>query len=221
MTFSRQAPDSLPGTLPVFPLSGVLLLPRGQLPLNIFEPRYLNMIDDALATDRMIGMIQPHATDAESAGDTAPVYEVGCAGRIASFSETGDGRYLITLSGVSRFRIARELDLVNGYRRVETDFAPFAGDLGDEVEPTPNRNDLLHVVRPYFEQNGMAADWSELDELPDDALVTALSMVSPFGPPEKQALLECQGLAERCRLLVSLMRMAAHDPDSGIEPVRH
>jgi len=221
MTFSRQAPDSLPGTLPVFPLSGALLLPRGQLPLNIFEPRYLSMVDDALAGDRLIGMVQPHATGAETADDAAPVYEIGCAGRITTFSETGDERYMITLSGISRFRISRELDLVNGYRLVESDFSPFIGDLGDEVESTPGRDDLLHAVRPYFEKNGMAADWSELEELPDAALVTALSMVSPFDPPEKQALLECGGLSERCDLLVSLMRMAAHDPDSAHETIRH
>jgi Lon protease-like protein len=168
----------LPSTIPVFPLAGVLLLPRGSLPLNIFEPRYLAMTEDALATtDRLIGMIQP--TEPERGDKPPSLYTVGCAGRIASFSETDDGRYLITLSGVCRFGVSEEVATMRGYRRVVPDFARY----------------------------GMSADWNAITDSPDDRLVTTLSMFCPFEPQEKQALLECATLAERSATLVALLEM--------------
>ena len=214
-------PETLPDTLAVFPLSGAFLLPRARLPLNIFESRYLNLTEDALASDCMMGMVQPRETGAETFGNTAPIYDVGCAGRITSFSETDDGRYLIELTGLCRFRVRGELEMVDGYRRVEPDFKPYLGDLADDDGETADRDRLLAEVRPFFEGRGMAADWSALAQLPDDALVTALAMVAPFGTPEKQALLECVGLAERCRLLVSLIEIATHELEAGTAPSCH
>ena len=207
--------------LAVFPLSGAVLLPRGRLPLNIFEPRYLKMTEDALACDRIIGMVQPRETGAETFGNTAPIYDVGCAGCITSSSETDDGRYLIELTGLCRFRVCCELEMVDGYRRVEPDFRPYLGDLTNDDGEAADRDRLLAGMRPFFESRGIATDWSAIAQLPDDALVTALSMVAPLGVPEKQALLECDGLAERCQLLVSLIEFGAHELVAGSVPSCH
>jgi Lon protease-like protein len=196
----------LPSTIPIFPLPGVLLLPRGTLPLNIFEPRYLAMTEDALATpDRLIGMIQP--TEPERADKPPAVYSVGCAGRIASFSETDDGRYLITLSGVCRFTVFEEIATMRGYRRVVPDFARWQGDLAEAPRVTIERERLLAALKAYFTRNGMSADWSAINDSPDDRLVTTLSMFCPFEPQEKQALLECETLAERSATLIALLEM--------------
>ena len=196
----------LPSTIPIFPLPGVLLLPRGTLPLNIFEPRYLAMTEDALATpDRLIGMIQP--TEPEREDKPPAVYSVGCAGRIASFSETDDGRYLITLSGVCRFTVFEEIATMRGYRRVVPDFARWQGDLAEAPRVTIERDRLLAALKAYFARNGMSADWSAINDSPDDRLVTTLSMFCPFEPQEKQALLECETLAERSATLIALLEM--------------
>jgi Lon protease-like protein len=196
----------LPSTIPVFPLAGVLLLPRGSLPLNIFEPRYLAMTEDALATtDRLIGMIQP--TEPERGDKPPSLYTVGCAGRIASFSETDDGRYLITLSGVCRFGVSEEVATMRGYRRVVPDFARWQDDLAEPAHATIERDRLLAALKGYFARNGMSADWNAITDSPDDRLVTTLSMFCPFEPQEKQALLECTTLAERSATLVALLEM--------------
>jgi Lon protease-like protein len=199
--------SDLPSTIPVFPLPGVLLLPRGTLPLNIFEPRYLAMTEDALATsDRLIGMIQP--TEPERENKPPSLYSVGCAGRIASFSETDDGRYLITLSGVCRFGVSDEVATMRGYRRVVPDFARWQGDLITEAaHASIERDRLLAALKAYFARNGMSADWNAITDSPDDRLVTTLSMFCPFEPQEKQALLECEGLAERAATLIALLEM--------------
>lgn len=210
--------EDLPTTLPIFPLPGVLLLPRGRLPLNIFEPRYLNMTVDALAArDRLIGMIQP--LDPKAAGAAPPLYGIGCAGRITAFSETEDGRYLITLSGVCRFRVAEEIPTTRGYRRVRPDFAPFRADLADEGSSCFDRERLLGVLKAYFATHGIGADWEAIRAAADDCLVTTLAMLCPFAPTEKQALLECSDLGERSAFLHALLEMALAAP-SG-DAARH
>ena len=170
-----EAP-ALPEIIPIFPLAGVLLLPRGRLPLNIFEPRYLAMTRDALKSERCIGMVQP--SDPKDRGRNPPVYPVGCAGRMISFTETDDGRFLITLNGVSRFRIARELPLLDGYRRVVPDWTPFAGDLAEAGEALLfDRDRLLRGLGAYFKQHELSADWDALRGAPGERLVTSIAMI--------------------------------------------
>ncbi len=200
-----------PPTLAIFPLPGVLLLPGGKLPLNIFEPRYLQMVEDAMAGHRTIGMVQP--VDAAGGGRAArpEVYPVGGAGRITSFNETGDGRYLITLTGVTRFRIVEELSVTTGYRQVVADYAGFDGDLAPAEEGEVDGKRLLAALRAYLTATGIPADWESINRAPLPTLVTSLAMICPFSPGEKQALLEAPDAAERARTLVALMEMAALD----------
>ena len=197
----------LPDVIPIFPLTGVLLLPRGRLPLNIFEPRYLAMTSDALGSHRFIGMVQPSAD--KQSGDRSPaVYGIGCAGRITTFSETEDGRFLITLTGVCRFEIAEELPLQKGYRRVRPRYDRFAADLDEDDADVVDRERLLPVLRDYFDSNGISADWNAVRDAPCDQLVTSLAMICPFEPREKQALLESPDLRSRADLMISLLEMA-------------
>jgi hypothetical protein len=199
--------EDLPRVLPIFPLEGVLLLPGGRLPLNIFEPRYLAMFDDALASHRLIGMIQPCE---DGRGEAAPkVYETGCVGRITSFTETDDGRYLVTLSGLIRFDVARELPS-NSYRQVEPDYARFEKDLEEDCS-TIDRDHLMKVLGAYFEVNAIEGDWEAIEQTGDERLVTSLAMICPLGAPEKQALLESMTLTERAEALTAIMEMATHD----------
>jgi Lon protease-like protein len=204
----------LPQVIPVFPLAGVLLLPRGQLPLNIFEPRYLNMVDDAMAGDRIIGMIQP-AGGPRRLPSLSPV---GCAGRITSFAETSDGRYLITLTGCSRFRVVGELPVQTPYRQVRAAFAPFEADLAAPAagEGALDRHLLLDALRAYLEARSLDIDWETAETAPPEALVNSLAMALPFEPPEKQALLEADDLDDRARVLTALLRIdAAGDGEDG------
>ena len=214
-------PGDLPETIPVFPLPGALLLPHGRLPLNIFEPRYLNLTADALGQGRMMGMVQPVHAGPDPVGDTAELYQTGCLGRITSFAETDDGRFLITLTGVSRFRIADEVESVRGYRRVAVRYDAFADDLQEDTGATADRQRLLDAVRAYFQLQGIDTDWTAIKEAPDGALVTSLSMTCPFEPREKQALLECPGLIERGELLTTLMEMAVHGSKAVAYGARH
>ena len=204
---------SLPGEIAVFPLPGALLLPRGCLPLNVFEPRYLNMVDDVLGGDRLIGLVQPIQGEADPVSDTAALYRIGCLGRIVSFEATEDGRMVISLAGICRFNIGRELDMARGYRRVAADYGPFRGDLEEDTGAADVPR-LLDAVRAFFELKEIEADWRIFFEAPDDALVTSLSMFCPLEGREKQALLECPGLAERGEMLSALMEMAVHK-DAG------
>jgi uncharacterized protein len=199
--------DDLPGIIPVFPLSGVLLLPRAELPLNIFEPRYLEMIEDALRGDRVIGMIQPEPDAAED--DEAPeLLRIGCAGRITAFQETGDGRYLITLTGIARFRVDEEVSVGTPYRQCQVDFEAFPHDFTPRAgEEQVDRPALLKALRAYLEANSLEADWQGIDRAPNEALVNALAMMSPFGPREKQALLEADDLRTRADILVAVTEM--------------
>lgn len=201
--------QGLPDVFPVFPLTGALLLPRGKLPLNIFEPRYLAMTEDALAAGRMLGMVQPDPGRPRVA--TGPgLYRVGCLGRLSSFAETDDGRYLITLTGVIRFAVHEELSVVRGYRRVRAELADFAADL---VPPSAavNRDALLAALRSYFARRGFDANWDAIAGMDDDMLVTTISMVCPFEPPEKQALLEAPSFAARAEALLALLQIDSHD----------
>ena len=219
MAHGAHYPDTgdLPEVLPIFPLPGALLLPGGQLPLNIFEPRYLNMTLDAMGQGRVIGMIQPTPVMGEAPRDPdlrdAPdVYPVGCMGRIVSFSETGDGRLLITLLGQTRFRVREELAPLNGYRRVRPGFAEFADDLETDGAVTFDRPRMLKAAQRFFEARGLKADWSAIEDAPDGLLVTSLAMVCPFDLREKQALLECAGPGARAELLTDLLEMSALGP---------
>lgn len=204
----------LPATLPVFPLGGALLLPRGVLPLNIFEPRYLAMVDAALRSgDRLIGMVQPKSPGAMfGEGDSSArpeIHDVGCAGRITAFNETDDGRILMTLTGICRFRVVEELDAMTPFRQVRADFTPFANDLAaGSGELDVDRDGLLDILRRYLDANGLQADWDAIDRSSNEALVNSLCMISPFGPQEKQAMLEAETLEHRNQILIALAEMA-------------
>jgi uncharacterized protein len=206
-----RKPSDLPTTIPVFPLTGALLFPRGQLPLNIFEPRYLNMIDDALASNRLIGMIQPDGSgDPEKPG----LSRVGCVGKMTSFAETDDGRYLITLTGICRFVVAREYQVKTPYRQVTPDWTPFADDLKvPRAMEGFDRSRLLDALRTYLDRNNLNADWSSIDEAPAEPLVNALSSLCPFVPIEKQALLEADTIQARRDVLIALMDMDQGEAD--------
>ncbi len=214
--------SDLPEEFPVFPLTGALLLPGGRLPLNIFEPRYLAMIEDSLAAGRMFGMVQPDKRLA--IGDTGPgLYRTGCLGRISSFSETEDGRFLITLSGLIRFTIVEEVEMGRDYRRVRAVYNGFADDLAeleaDETAPLDlNRARLIAALRRYFTHAGVDANWEAIDNMPDRALITTLCMACPFDAEEKQALLEARDPTQRAAALLALLEINAfdsgHDDDS-------
>lgn len=212
--------DDLPATLPVFPLPGVLLLPGGKLPLNIFEPRYLNMTRDALSTERLIGMIQPKPATGGTEAGSRDLYRIGCAGRITQFAETDDGRFLITLTGVCRFAVDQEITSMRGYRRVIADWKPFEGDLAADCEADLDRPLLVSRLKRYFDAQGITADWGVIEETPDDRLVTTLAMVCPFENSEKQALLECESLKRRASMMLALLDMAVAGTSGG-DHARH
>jgi Lon protease-like protein len=199
--------ESLPGRFPIFPLTGALLLPGGNLPLNIFEPRYLQMVRDAMQTDRVIGMIQPSG-DAGPDG-RPPIYRTGCAGRIGNFRETEDGRFLITLTGIARFDVGEELSVTTPYRQVAAEFERWAHDLHPEPPSDALRGDLLDALRGFFERHEIEADWETIQTAPLGGLVTSLAMICPFEPNEKQAVLEAKDLDAQTSLLTALMRMSA------------
>jgi len=201
--------ENLPATLPIFPLTGVLLLPRGRLPLNVFEPRYLNMVTDALASGRMIGLVQPSEANAEAQQSAPAVYPTGCAGRITHFEETEDGRFLLSLKGVTRFAIVEEISTTRGYRKCVVDWAPFREDLAGPSTSEINRDRLVGAVRNYFSAKGIEANWEAIEKAEDEYLVTSIAMICPFDPPEKQALLEAIDLTGRSELLTTIVEMAA------------
>ena len=207
-------PADLPQKLPVFPLPGALLLPRADLPLNIFEPRYLEMISDALSGERMIGIIQPR--DDSDTAERPDLMKVGCAGRITSYAETPDGRMLVTLTGVSRFSIKSELTVDTAYRQVMANFKPFAIDLVMDLGSADvNRPALLTAFKDYLTANNMSADWSEINAASTEVLVNTLSLLAPYPASEKQALLEAPDLKTRADVLVALTEMALSKSFSG------
>jgi len=207
-------PADLPQKLPVFPLPGALLLPRADLPLNIFEPRYLEMVSDALSGERMIGIIQPR--DDSDTAERPELMKVGCAGRITSYAETPDGRMLVTLTGVSRFSIKSELTVDTAYRQVVANFKPFAIDLVMDLGAAEvNRPALLTAFKDYLTANNMSADWSEINAASTEVLVNTLSLLAPYPASEKQALLEAPDLKTRADVLVALTEMALSKSFSG------
>jgi Lon protease-like protein len=202
-----RTPSDLPAKLAIFPLPAVLLLPRGEMPLNIFEPRYLQMFDDALAGNRLIGMIQPEFDTPEEAANP-PLVEIGCVGRITGFQETGDGRYLVTLTGVTRFRVVEELSAMTPYRQCRPLYEDFVEDLVPGAgEDAVDRDALMKTLKAYLAANQLEADWSGIRGASNEALVNALSMMSPYGAREKQALLEAPDLRTRAEILVAVTEM--------------
>jgi Lon protease-like protein len=213
-----NAPGDLADVIPVFPLPGALLLPRGQMPLNIFEPRYLAMIDDALRSGlRLIGMIQPDP--AHPGPENKPnLYKVGCVGRITQIAETGDGRYLLQLTGVARFRIEAELEVTTPYRQCRVTYAPFVDDFtARKGEEDVDRESLLHALSEFLTANNLKADWEGIENAPNEALVNALAMMSPYGTAEKQALLEAPDLKTRAEILVAVTEIELAKTATGGE----
>lgn len=216
-----RTPADLPEAVPLFPLAGALLLPRGQLPLNIFEPRYIAMVDAALAGRRVIGMVQPRLDVRPFASEEPALCTVGCAGRITSFSETGDGRYLITLTGIARFRTVGDVGPGRPYRSATIDARDFASDFVARAgEGEVDRVSLLAAFRAYLDANNLQADWDSVSSASTEALVNALSMMSPFGPPEKQALLEAPDLKTRAATLVAIAEFAVRSAGGDPPPLQ-
>ena len=218
MSLLRPTQADLPSEFPIFPLPGALLLPHGRLPLNVFEPRYLALVDDSLAQGRFFGMIQPNA-HAPRAPNGPSLYQIGCLGRLSQFAETDDGRYLITLTGVARFRVMDELSTRHGYRRIAADFSPF----GDDLSPPgtgmgARRDELLAALRPFFTMHDIDANWDAIERMPESILVTTLAMLCPFDDAEKQALLEAPTDADRSADLLALLRMSIHEGDPSARP---
>jgi uncharacterized protein len=217
MNATYKGPADLAEVIPVFPLPGALLLPRGQMPLNIFEPRYLALVDDALAAgQRLIGMIQP---DGSHPGplDKPTLYKIGCVGRITQIAETGDGRYLLQLTGISRFRVVQELAVTTPYRQCRVSYAPYADDfIARKGEGEVDRDAVLRALSDFLKANNLKTDWEGIESAPNEALVNALAMMSPYGAPEKQALLEAPDLKTRAEILVALTEIElakANAPD--------
>jgi len=204
MPLPRTIAD-LPQPLPVFPLQGALLLPRARLPLNIFEPRYLAMVDDALVSHRTIGMIQPKVPEQTEPSDHPGLHELGCAGRITSFEETPDGRYLISLTGVCRFGVGEELALKNGYRQVVPDYVPWASDFDLEDPDAIDREKLTDALKTYLSARQFGADWEAIERTPTTELISIVAMVCPFSALEKQALLQTRALTDRAELIISML----------------
>ena len=209
MTKKMDDNINLPTQIPIFPLPNALLLPGGQLPLNIFEPRYLAMVDDALGhPDRLIGMVQPME-------EQNSLFGIGCAGRIGYFQETDDGRYMIALSGVCRFRLGGHEQTEPGYRLADVSWDEFAADLQDPLEGIADRDRMFTIMRRYFAARGFDADWDQIERSEDGQILNTLAMVCPFEVAEKQALLEADGMARRADLLIAMMEMALHEDDGG------
>ena len=218
MNPSYHQPSDLTEVIPVFPLAGALLLPRGQMPLNIFEPRYLVMVDDALRlTHRLIGMIQPDT--AHGGPEARPhLFRVGCVGRITQLAESGDGRYLIQLTGVARFRVTEELVVPTPYRQCRVSYRDFVGDFtARKGEEAVNRPHLLRALRQFLDANNLKADWDGIETAPNEALVNALAMMSPYGTAEKQALLEAPDLKTRAEILVAVTEIELAKRTTGGE----
>jgi Lon protease-like protein len=219
MNAQYRGPIEMPGVIPIFPLPGALLLPRGQMPLNIFEPRYLAMVDDALRDGhRLIGMIQPDVAHASST-DKPSLYKIGCVGRITQLAESGDGRYLIELTGVARFRIEEELKVATPYRQCRVTYAPFADDfVARKGENAVDRAALLTALTDFLKANDLKADWEGIERAPNEALVNALSMMSPYGTAEKQALLEAPDLKTRAEVLIAITEIELAKKNTEGEP---
>ena len=213
-----RGPGDLPEVIPVFPLPGALLLPRGQMPLNIFEQRYLSMVDDAFRDGhRLIGMIQPDVT--HSPDEDRPVlFQIGCVGRITQLAETGDGRYILELTGVSRFKVVEEMTVLTAYRQCKVNYFPFIDDFtARKGEGAVDREALLAVLSDFLKANNLKVDWEGIESAPNEALVNALAMMSPYGTAEKQALLEAPDLKTRAEILVAVTEIELAKQNTGGE----
>jgi uncharacterized protein len=221
MSATAKPPSILPEVLPILPLSGVVLLPRARLPLNIFEPRYLELIEDMLGQGRMIGMIQPTGGVGDDAA-AVPVYRIGCAGRITSFTESEGNRFLVEVTGVCRFAISEELPPEKLYRRVRPDWQCFLDDLSRvETGDTVDRAQLKSALQPYFKMHDIAVDWDAVQNAPSDLLISSLVMICPLPPNEKQALLEAPDLAARAAMLTALLAMASMPQNESEGGAKH
>ncbi len=217
-----RGPADLPEVIAVFPLAGALLLPRGQMPLNVFEPRYLAMVDDALRDGhRLIGMIQPDVTHSQDE-DRPTLFKVGCVGRITQLAESGDGRYLLELTGVARFSVVEELTVLTAYRQCRVDYFPFIDDFtARKGEDAVDREQLLVALTDFLKANNLSVDWEGVENAPNEALVNALAMMSPYGSAEKQALLEAPDLKTRAEILIAVTEMdLAKKRTSGDPPLQ-
>jgi len=217
-----KGPADLPKVIPVFPLPGALLLPRGQMPLNIFEPRYLQMVDDALRDgQRLIGMIQPDVTHSHSS-ERPTLFKVGCVGRITQLAESGDGRYILELTGVARFKVVEEQTVLTPYRQCRVDYSAFVDDFtARKGEEDVDRPALLKALTQFLKINQLKVDWDGIESAPNEALVNALAMMSPYGPAEKQALLEAPNLKTRAEILIAVTEMdLAKKRTSGDPPLQ-
>mgnify|MGYP003574879169 FL=1 len=209
-----MAEKELPSRIPVFPLTGAIVFPRGRLPLHVFEPRYRTMIRDAMAGDKVIGMIQPREHAENKRSRKPPLFEIGGLGRISQCSETHDGRYLISLEGVTRFRIARELDVATPYRQVEADYDVFAADQETAAPLMPAMRAAVEAeLKSYLDRSGQAADWNAVSDSDDETLVNTLANACPFATAEKQALLEAGDLLARAELLIQIMQFTVDGTD--------
>ncbi|MBR1131266.1 LON peptidase substrate-binding domain-containing protein [Bradyrhizobium iriomotense] len=218
-----RGPADLPEIIPVFPLPGALLLPRGQMPLNIFEPRYLAMVDDSFRDGhRLIGMIQPDVAHSPKNSDKPALFRVGCVGRITQLAESGDGRYILELTGVSRFKVVEELEVLTAYRQCKVDFFTFVDDFTARMgEDKVDREALLSVLADFLKANNLKVDWEGVESAPNEALVNALAMMSPYGPAEKQAMLEAPDLKTRAEILIAVTEMdLAKKRTSGDPPLQ-
>jgi uncharacterized protein len=203
-----RGPSDLPEIIPVFPLPGALLLPRGQMPLNIFEPRYLAMVDDAFRDGRrLIGMIQPDVS--HSPDEAHPnLFQVGCVGRITQLAESGDGRYILELTGITRFKVMEEQTVLTPYRQCKVDYFRYLDDFtARKGEDAVDREALLGALTEFLKANNLKVDWEGIENAPNEALVNALAMMSPYGAPEKQAMLEAPDLKTRAEILVAITEM--------------
>jgi Lon protease-like protein len=217
-----KGPDDLPGVIAIFPLPGALLLPRGQMPLNIFEPRYLAMIDDALrAGIRLVAMIQPDPAHPGPDQSKPHLFRVGCVGRITQLAESGDGRYLVQLTGIARFRVDEELAIGTPYRQCRVTYQPFLDDfIARKGEDKVDRKTLLRTLADFLKANNLKADWKGIENAPNEALVNALAMMSPYGPAEKQALLEAPDLKTRAEILVAVTEIELAKGNTGETPLQ-
>jgi uncharacterized protein len=217
-----KGPEDLPGVIAVFPLPGALLLPRGQMPLNIFEPRYLAMIDDALrGGTRLVGMIQPDPSHPGPDQAKPHLFRVGCVGRITQLAESGDGRYLIQLTGIARFRIDQELLADTPYRQCRVTYQPFTDDfIARKGEDQVDRKTLLRTLADFLKANNLKADWAGIENAPNEALVNALAMMSPYGAAEKQALLEAPDLKTRAEILIAVTEIELAKGKTGETPLQ-
>jgi Lon protease-like protein len=217
-----RGPGDLPEVIPVFPLPGALLLPRGQMPLNIFEPRYLSMVDDTFRDGhRLIGMIQPDV--AHSPDEERPVlFRIGCVGRITQLAETGDGRYILELTGICRYKVLEEMTVLTAYRQCRVDYFPFIDDFtARKGEDAVDREALLAVLTDFLKANNLRVDWEGVESAPNEALVNALAMMSPYGPAEKQAMLEALDLKTRAEILIAITQIdLAKKRTSGDPPLQ-